>query len=51
MDIIAGACKVTLDGTQAIEDFAAGTGFDVPANSGFTIRVETEIAEYICSFG
>lgn len=50
MDIIAGYCRVILDGT--IEDLAIGAGqaFDVPANSGFTITVNEDICEYVCSF-
>lgn len=51
MDIVAGACVVTLDGEGAVQEFAAGSGFDVPGNSGFTIRVDSGIAEYVCSFG
>jgi purine/pyrimidine-nucleoside phosphorylase len=49
MEIVAGACKVTLDGQTAVASYAAGTSFDVPANSGFTIEVAT-LTEYICSF-
>jgi len=51
MDIIAGSCKVRLDGQTASVDYASGSGFDVPANSGFNIQVQSGIAEYICSFG
>jgi uncharacterized protein YaiE (UPF0345 family) len=50
MEITAGACKVTLDGQTATQAYAAGTHFDVPAKSGFTIEVASEICEYICSF-
>ncbi len=50
MEIIAGTCKVTLDGQQASEQFASGTHFDVPAKSGFTIEVAGSICEYVCSF-
>jgi uncharacterized protein YaiE (UPF0345 family) len=51
MDIIAGECQVTLDGQPGVKRYTAGSGFDVPGKSGFTIRVESGIAEYICSFG
>ena len=51
MEIVAGACRVKLDGTDAWTDYAAGTFFKVPGKSGFTITVATDIAEYICSFG
>jgi uncharacterized protein YaiE (UPF0345 family) len=50
MEIIAGACQVTLDGQTAVKDYAAGTYFDVAANSGFTIAVSSGLCEYICSF-
>ncbi len=50
MEIIAGACRVKLDGQEAARDFAAGTHFDVPANSGFDIEVAEGICEYVCSF-
>lgn len=50
MEIIAGSCRVRLDGSQDWNDYAAGTAFDVPARSGFEIAVDTGIAEYVCSF-
>lgn len=50
MEITAGACQVTLDGQTASKAYAAGTFFDVPAKSGFTIEVAADICEYICSF-
>jgi purine/pyrimidine-nucleoside phosphorylase len=50
MDIIAGQCQVQLDGKAETVAYGAGTGFDVPGESGFTIQVESGIAEYICSF-
>ncbi|RRJ95730.1 pyrimidine/purine nucleoside phosphorylase [Opitutaceae bacterium TAV4] len=50
MEIVAGACRVTLDGQTATKDYAAGSYFDVPAKSGFTIEVKGALAEYICSY-
>ena len=50
MEIIAGACRVTLDGQTAVKSYAAGTAFDVPGKSGFTIEVPDGLCEYICSF-
>ena len=50
MDIVAGACRVRLDGTNEWRDYAAGTFFKVPGKSGFDITVASGIAEYICSF-
>jgi uncharacterized protein YaiE (UPF0345 family) len=53
MEIVAGACKVKLDGAPGGASYAAygsGSSFDVPAKSGFDIVVEAGITEYICSF-
>ena len=50
MEIVAGACRVTLDGKTAAADYAAGTHFEVPGQSGFTIEVQSGLCEYICSF-
>jgi uncharacterized protein YaiE (UPF0345 family) len=50
MEIVAGTCRVTLDGQNAIKEYAAGTHFDVPGKSGFTIEVPDGLCEYICSF-
>lgn len=50
MEIVAGACRVTLDGQTETKAYAAGTYFDVPGNSGFTIDVDAGLCEYICSF-
>jgi uncharacterized protein YaiE (UPF0345 family) len=50
MEIIAGACSVTLDGLPGAKDYPAGTHFDVPGKSGFTIEVKSGLCEYICSF-
>lgn len=51
MEITSGACEVVLDGTSETQAVAAGAAFDVPGNSGFTIRVTDSPCEYICSFG
>jgi uncharacterized protein YaiE (UPF0345 family) len=50
MEIVAGACKVKLDGSETWQSHAAGTLFRVPGQSGFSIAVEGDIVEYICSF-
>ncbi len=50
MEIVAGACRVKLDGQTAVNSYAAGQTFDVPARSGFDIEVASGICEYICSF-
>jgi uncharacterized protein YaiE (UPF0345 family) len=51
MEIIAGSCRVRLDGQTSNTEYGSGSYFDVPANSGFNISVQSGIAEYICSFG
>ena len=50
MEIIAGDCRVKLDGSGDTQGYTAGTHFDVPANSGFDIEVAAGICEYVCSF-
>ena len=50
MELVAGSAKVTLDGSGEAQSYAAGTYFDVPSKSGFTIAVEGEVCEYICSY-
>lgn len=50
MEIVSGESTVQLDDSEAKVCYKAGTFFDVPAKSGFTIAVEGEICEYICSF-
>ena len=50
MEIVAGSCKVTLDGQTAVQTYGAGQYFDVPGKSGFSIVVAAGLCEYICSF-
>lgn len=50
MEITAGSCRVTLDGSTDTQAFETGSSFHVPADSGFTIAVEAGICQYICSF-
>ena len=50
MEIVAGRCRVRVDGSDAWADHAAGSSFRVPAKSGFDIAVTDGIAEYVCSF-
>ena len=50
MEITDGTCEVVLDGQTEKQNYAAGTYFDVPAKSGFTIAVGTGICQYVCSF-
>ena len=50
MEIVAGLCRVKIDGSPETSDYGAGQSFDVPAQSGFDIEVATGICEYVCSF-
>ena len=50
MEIIAGNCKVILDGSEESNSYSDGQAFEVAANSGFTIEVSEGTCEYICSF-
>jgi len=50
MEIVDGTCTVKLDGQESTATYPAGTAFNVPAKSGFTITVPTGICQYICSF-
>src|SRR5688572_20571538 len=50
MEIVAGQCRVRLDGQSNTADYAAGQVFEVPAKSGFDIECKQGICEYICSF-
>ena len=50
MEIIAGKCKVVLDGSEESSSYDEDTAFEVPANSGFTIEVGDGACEYVCSF-
>jgi uncharacterized protein YaiE (UPF0345 family) len=50
MEIVAGTCRVMLDGSTDAKDYAAGEAFDVPGKSGFGIEVRSGLCEYICSF-
>lgn len=50
MDIISGTCKVKIAGQTEWTTYAAGSGFDVPANSSFEITVAEGQAEYLCAY-
>ncbi len=50
MEIVAGPCRVRLDGQTQWKEYGPGQVFDVPAKLGFDIEVKQGICEYICSF-
>ena len=50
MELVAGQCKVKLDGQGETSAYTEGQSFRVPAKSGFDIEVDGGICQYICSF-
>ncbi len=50
MDITDGTCSVTLDGSEKSSSYSAGQHFNVPANSGFNINVDSATCQYVCSY-
>ena len=50
MEIVAGSCRVTVDGEKTTQDYDTGASFEVPGNGGFTIAVAAGLCEYICTF-
>lgn len=50
MDIIAGECRVKVAGEDVATTYAAGSFFEVGANSSFDIEIVDGIAEYVCSY-
>ena len=50
MEIVAGACRVKLDGQTTTTEHPTGATFEIPAQSGFDIEVPTGLCEYICTF-
>ncbi len=49
MELLQGACRVKLAGSEAWVTYKAGQRFDVAANSSFDIEV-TELLDYICHY-
>ena len=49
MDILSGDLDVLLPGRQDWKNFRGGDSFEVPAKSGFRLKVR-EITDYCCSF-
>lgn len=50
MDIIAGSCRAQIANEGEIRNYAAGSHFEVPAQSSFDIEIDSGITEYVCSF-
>ena len=49
MEIAAGGCSYVLDGTTESIEVPAGSSFNVPADSGFTMTA-AETCHYVCSY-
>lgn len=50
MNVISGLLSVKLAGSTEWQAFAAGTYFEVAANSGFDVRAVGGPAAYLCEF-
>jgi uncharacterized protein YaiE (UPF0345 family) len=50
MEIVAGSCRVRLDGQSAWSEHSTNATFEIPGNSGFDIEVAGGLCEYICTF-
>lgn len=48
--LVAGECRVKLDGEKEWKQYRAGEIFEVAGNSSFEIEVPEGLCEYICSF-
>ncbi len=49
MEILAGELEVLLPGTTEWQSFAGGDTFEIPASSGFQLRISA-LTDYCCSF-
>ena len=50
MELVDGACRVKLRGSDDWVAYGAGQSFSVPANSSFDIEV-SQTLHYVCHFG
>lgn len=50
MQIVAGQCRVKVDGGSDWTTYGEGDSFTIAGNSGFEISVDEGICQYICSF-
>ncbi|MFL6109497.1 MAG: pyrimidine/purine nucleoside phosphorylase [Marmoricola sp.] len=49
MEVVAGSCRVRLAGSEEWTTYAAGTAFEVGADSSFDIEVAEQL-DYICTY-
>lgn len=50
MELVDGACRVRLAGSETWVEYAGGQSFDVPGQSSFDIEVIRTL-HYVCHFG
>ena len=50
MELIAGACRVRMAGSEAWASYGSGQSFNVAGNTSFDIEV-SEALHYVCHFG
>jgi len=50
MEVVAGSCRVKLEGENKWTPYHEGESFDISGQSGFDIAVDSGLMEYICSF-
>jgi uncharacterized protein YaiE (UPF0345 family) len=50
MELVAGRCKVRLDGADAWAEYQGGQSFDVAGDSAFDIET-VDTLHYLCHFG
>lgn len=50
MSVVSGQLNVRLDGASSWQLFAAGSYFEIPANSGFDVQALGGPAAYLCEF-
>ena len=51
MEITAGECQVRIAGEADFKTYAAGSSFNVAADSSFEIHTGAGAVDYVCSFG
>jgi purine/pyrimidine-nucleoside phosphorylase len=49
MDLVEGACRIRLAGSETWTEYRGGQSFSVPGNSAFDIEV-TQTLHYVCHF-
>jgi purine/pyrimidine-nucleoside phosphorylase len=50
MELVEGACRVRLAGSDTWANYGGGQSFSVPGNTAFDIEV-TQALHYVCHFG